>query len=543
MGFSDRLTLGLTLTIGDKQHEIPGSAVKALALDLHSYGFSGAVEFVVIDDADQGGQEDDELIADFVTADLIVVDLSVKTQFPDPETEQAIEPVRVTGLCTARSVEEIPDRAPDRTLIWRRYRVEIADPARVLWSQHFPVELYTQKSLKDVIIAQQNTRIRVTHEWEALAAPAPQVFLHLRPEDEASFYDFLAWYVDRHAGVWIHDYADRSYRLSAARDASATPEELVGDDVASLRVVYPEVARYQRSVVNTFAGAAAIKPIANERSLDPIRQDYLVRFPIAQHLDDRVALEKSRLVVRSRELEIVFARWPRVTFGPGSLIKFLSENLFAPAALQLTGAFRVFHHRLEARARDPHPEVDRDLSSTSYEIELSARLEQQDETYPRLPSYVQPTYPGHVEGKVVSEQGADADLTYQFYTDEDTSLDHYKISIPVWSDQVITAPYHPGHGSGKVYVPLYKGARVLLEMHLFHAAVARVLDWREGVRLAQDAQGEQIFWGKRATAGTMVNHRYDDDKPVFRIARAHDKDKATIEIKEGVLTLQVKEDT
>jgi hypothetical protein len=78
-------------------------------------------------------------------------------------------------------------------------------------------------------------------------------------------------------------------------------------------------------------------------------------------------------------------------------------------------------------------------------------------------------------------------------------------------------------------------------VHLLHASVHRLLDWREGVRLAQGAQGEQIFWGKKATAGTLVSHAYEDDKPVYKIARTHDKDRATIEIKEGVLTIQVKE--
>lgn len=540
--FSDRLTVSLALVFPGHQHDVPGSAVKLLQLDLHGYGFEGALEFVVIDDADQGGQEEDTLLADFVKDDPIEVRLSIRTQFPDPETQRSIEPVGLTALVTARSVEEISDRTQDRTITWRRYRIEIADPARVLWSQHFPCALFTKKSMKDAILAQATSRIPLTFDGEELEKQVPLIFLHLQPDDEASFYDFLAHYLDRHAGVLTYDYAGRSYKIAAARDAAGTPEELFGDDVASLRVVFPELPRHARNVVNTFAPSAATKAVTTDLALDPIRQDYLVRLPIAQRLDDRTALEKRRLVVPKSELAVSFRRWPTVTFVPGALLKFYHADLWPSDALQIAASWRVFHHRIEARARDPQPEVDRGLPSTSFEIEVSARLEQAEETRARLPPYVVPTYPGYVEGTVVSEKGADDELTYQFYTDQDTSLDEYEVKVPAFADQIVTAPYDPHQGSGKMYLPLHKGARVLLELEPFHATVCRLLDWRPGVRLSQDAQGEQIFWGKKATAGTLVSHAYDDDKPVYKIARAHEKDKATIEIKEGVLTIQIKED-
>lgn len=543
MSFSDRLEITLTITAGETAHTIPGGHVKLVDLDLTSYGFTGAVEFVVIDDADQGGDSDDELITDFIKQDLIEVSLSVKTQFPDPETDKSIDPVAVTALVTAKSVEEIADRTPDRSILFRRYRVEIADPARALWTQHFPCELYTQKAMKDVLDAHKGAKITTNDStWATFTTQVPMIFLHLQPDDDASFYDFLAWYVDTQAGVLTYDYAKKGYTLAAAKDASGTAEELFGDDVASLRVVFPPVPRHKPNVLNSYTESAATKPIVNAQAVDPIRQDYLLRTPIAQRVDDRVTLETSRLVLRTSELEIAFRRWPTVTFGPGALISFAKGNLWPSDALPLSFTWRVFDHRIVARARDPRPEADLDLSAASFDIEVTARLEQKDDKTSRLPAYVRPTYPGYVEGKVVSEQGEDADLTYQFYTDEDTSLDQYKVKVPLWADQIVTAPYDPHQGSGKMYVPIYKNARVVLALRPFDATIVRLVDWREGVRMAMDAQGEQIFFGKKATAATMVNHAYDDDKPVFKIARTHDKDKATIEIKEGVLTIQVKED-
>jgi hypothetical protein len=143
----------------------------------------------------------------------------------------------------------------------------------------------------------------------------------------------------------------------------------------------------------------------------------------------------------------------------------------------------------------------------------------------------------------VSEQGADTDVTYQIYTDADTSLETYKVTVPLWEDQVITAPFAPHLGSGNVYVPAYKNARVLLAIDLETAQIVELLDWRAGARLGMDVQGEQIFFGKSATSHTSVNHVYDGDAPVLNVARIHDKDTASIQIKEGILLITVKEDS
>ena len=48
--FRDLLAVTLTLTIDGTAHTIAGGSVHELALDLHSYGFSGSLAFVVQDD-------------------------------------------------------------------------------------------------------------------------------------------------------------------------------------------------------------------------------------------------------------------------------------------------------------------------------------------------------------------------------------------------------------------------------------------------------------------------------------------------------------
>lgn len=540
----ERLAITLSVTAGGTAHTIPGANVKAVELDRLAYGFSGAVEFVMVDEKAYGGDEEDTFILDFVKPDLIEVALTVTAVFESPETADSIEPVSVTGLGVTRTLTEYPDKLhTDRAILWRRYRIEFVDPARLLWGQHYPCELNTEKSPKDVIDAHKGAKITVTYDWDALATQAPLFFLNLLPEHGASFYDFIAWYVDTNNAVLTYDYATPGYELTAAKDASGTPTSLFGDDVERLSVVFPEVPRFARNVLNSYTESFAKSPVANAQAVEGIHQDYLLRTPIAQDVDDRVTLETSRLFVRSSELQVVFRRWPTITFAPGLLVKFVAANLWGADSIAVQQTWRVFEHTLRVRATEQGPDAEHNFTSTDYDIEIGARLEQKDEKYVRLPAYVAPEYPGYLEGKVVSAVGEDDELTYDFATDSDTSLDTYTVKVPLFEDKTVAAPYDPYHGYGKVYVPLYKNARVLLALELRDARVDRLLDWREGVRMAKDAQGEQIFFGKKIGAATMMNHSYDNAQPVFNIARTNDKDKGTIQIKEGALIIQIKEDS
>src|SRR5689334_18071371 len=129
--FQERLSVTLTVTIGGAAHTIPGANVRVVELDLLSYGFTGEVEFLVTDDQAFGGGTTDTLITDFIKPDLIEIELSVAASHSSPETSDAILPIAVKGLGTARSVEERTDaHVEGLTVLWRVYRVAFADPAR-----------------------------------------------------------------------------------------------------------------------------------------------------------------------------------------------------------------------------------------------------------------------------------------------------------------------------------------------------------------------------------------------------------------------------
>ncbi len=542
--FGDYLQITLKLTIDGKEHSIPGANVKRVELDLLSYGFSGAVEFVVADDSARGGKETDKLLADFRKPNLCEVAVTMEAFFPNPEKAKSVDPISAKGIAIRRSLEEprYMDHQ-DRAILWRRYRVEFADAAQVLWGQHHPCALYTTKSIKDVIEEHKGSKITTKYDGASWTTALPLAFLNLAPEYKSSFYDFIMWFTDRNARVFAYDYAKPGYSFREAKDASGTATQLFGDDVARLEVVFPEIPRHKANVLNSYAEAATTTAIESTNAQDSMRHDFLMRSPIAKNADDRVTRETSRLITRLFELDVTFTRWPSITMHPGRLIAFNGKNLWPSNGLQVGITWRVKTVHVRANARDQGPDADHNFTKTTYDIEVRSEFEQKDEAWVQRPAYARPRWPGLVEGKVVSEQGADDELTYQYYTDKDTSLNDYQVKVPLFADQIVKAPYYPHQGSGKMYMPIYKNARVLLELGFLHATIVHLLDWRDAAMMAMDAQGERIFFGKKITTATLMDHSYDDEKPVFLINRTNDKDNQTITISEGSLVIQVKENS
>jgi hypothetical protein len=539
--FHERLAVELTLTIGGVEHVIPGGAVKHVELDLELYGFTGTIELVLQDDVEHGGGFSDELRPGFLSPALAEVRVSLAPVFDQAEAAASPEPLVLSGLVTRRSLAELQYRGADRPILARRYRFSFADPARVLWTQHFPCRLYTQRSLAQVIDEQLGDKITIRHDWAEVDQTRPLLFIHLPVEHGASFYDFMIWYADRRGGFFTYDYAAPGYVLQADRGGQAEPVGLFGDDIEAIELVVPQTPAHSVEVVNTYAESPRTAAIPQDQAATAVRHDRLMRSSIAQDVDDRVALEKLRLIVPKFEAELSFARMPVVRLQPGLLVELAAANRWSARSELVGVTWRVQRLRLRATAGDAPDDHDLQMPSTTYRVELDARLEQEDDLRPQHPPFRRPRYPGHVEGKVVSEKGEAGQKTYQTYRNDETSLDEYMVKVPAWADQQVSAPFIPSQGSGNVYLPSYRDERVLLAIGLEHARIARLLAWRDGATLSMDVKGEQILLGKSETSNTSINHIYEDDKPVFNVARTSASDTGLIQISEGTLTLRVQE--
>lgn len=540
--FEDRLAVSVTLTIAGTEHAFGGGSVPLVDLRLCAHGFEGTVELLVQHDTDHGGGFTDELLDAFLGADLVKAAVEVAVVHHVPETSQSLQPIRVEGLVTHKSMEELLlRRSLDQPILVRRYRLALADPARVLWTQHYPCQLYTATTPQAVIDEHTGEHITFTYDFGEVSETKAQWFLHLPPERGASFYDFVAWWTDARGGVLRYDYGNQQYALTALEDASGQAQALFGDDVATARIVIPPAPRYSVVVADSYGDGPRSETIDQDQAVAGVRHDRPMRSPISQDVDDEVTLQRTRLRLPKYEAELSFARVPTVDVVPGTLLTLAAANRWSDDSALVTPTWRVRELRLRAEASAGALDRDHQETSTAYAVTMRARLSQSDDPRTELPPHRAPWYPAYVEGKVVSEKGEDGEKTYQTYRNETTSLDEYTVKVPLYADQKITAPFEPAQGSGNVYVPCYRDERVLLAMELEQSRIERLLAWREGAALSMDVQGEQILLGKSGTSNTSINHVYEDDAPVLNVLRTHDDDTALIRLSEGTLFVQVQE--
>ncbi|MFP2908782.1 hypothetical protein ACLESD_27775, partial [Pyxidicoccus sp. 3LFB2] len=333
--FQDTLAICVTLTAGGTAHAIAPGDVKGFELELHPWGFEGRVDFLVADTTAAGGLESDALKAAFLEPGLLEVELTLGAVHTDAASQPAISPLKVKGLVAERSLVELPAApAPGAPLLYRRYGVRFLDAARLLWGQHHPCALYTQKTLQDVLEANTGGKVSLTCDWQdALGATHAQLFLGLLPEDGASFYDFLVWYVDTRNGVLAYDYTAQSLALSAVKAESGTPVDVLAPDVDTVALAFPEVPRHEVTVLNAVAEGPATTPVANARAVSGIRQDVLVRTALANEVEARVTLETARLKTPGLEVELGWRRFPAEALAPGTLVKLPSADAWSAAGL------------------------------------------------------------------------------------------------------------------------------------------------------------------------------------------------------------------
>ncbi|WPB82037.1 hypothetical protein KYC5002_23355 [Archangium violaceum] len=544
--FDERLTVLLTLTIGGKSHKIVAGSIKRFALDLWSWGLEGEVEFLLTDNQARGGKEKDALLADFLKPDLVEVSLEVKAVLAEASSRPSYTSLKVKGFVSDKTLVEevIPTKGASDVILHRRYGIRFQDSARLLWRQHYPCALYTSKTVQDVLDAHKGDKISLTYDWSAgLGTTHSMLFVGLDPEAQASFYDWVLWYVHGHGGVFTYDYAKQGYKFAGAKDASGTPLELEKDNLAGLEMLFPEIIRHDMTVLNATAESPQTQPVAQKQAVAGIRQDVLLCTSISDEVQARVDLETARLKWRGPEMELVWRSFPEKAFTPGALVKLPPNEAWGAAGVAKDQVLRVreLHLSGEVLEEQGSEEVYNDPDAL-FSFSMSTRLEPKDEPHVDLPAWQPPAYPRYVEGFIVSEQGADKDETWQAYTDSKTSLDGYKVKIPLFADQIIPAPFNPNLLPGHFYFPAYKGERVLVGLDFQRAWIKRFLDWRTGARMPQDGQGVQLLVGKTPENGTAIKHFYTDDKPVLLMQRTSAKDTQKIQLDEGTLLIQVKEE-
>lgn len=532
--FTDRLKLSLTLTIGKDAFTIPGGAVRELSVDAQPWGYEASTTFLVSSE-----QEEDKVFPRFITKDLARATLAMRRVRDDGPDETLV--FTVTGYVTAKRVSEvIGESMQGLPVVLRRYTVWFKDVARAFWTQHHPIELYVDTSPGEVLQAHTVQGMTLTGDWVKLLEKQDVLCLGLRGDGGPSFYDFVAWWVDRNDGVFEYDVAADAYRIADTKTTRSQAIALDPEDVLDLRMQIAEPRRHATHVLNASIDAAvADKEIANVDAASGVRRDVLAHTPLASRFDAKVLVETARVRPGEHGLAVTFKRFPPQLPAPGDAVS-LGDGW--STALYASGATYRAHH-VEVRGKTPEGAGDDDLEDEScvFELDVTVRAELASDPVVRLPPFRCPDYPVVVEGKVVSASGEDLDRTWFSASNEATSAFEYRVDIPLYNKKVV-APFTPNQLTGHFFFPAYKNQRVLVGLDFDRATILGYLDWAANAKLARETQGNAIAFGYNADNGTQLRHQYEEEKPSLRIQRRLGGDQQTVEMSEGRIFFEVKED-
>ena len=538
--FSDALDMALELGIGGEVFKIPGANIKFLRISLRPYGFNARLSFWVSSET-----REDKLFSRFIKHDLIEVTLNVEPHFKPQDIE--IESLALHGFVTGKAVlKELTIEnvhLKDNPVLYRHFRIDFADPARVLWGQHFPCDLLVDGTVKDLIEANKATGVNLKYEWEALDEKFAINTLPVESgEKEAGFYDFIVWYTATHNGVFSYNLKENEYTLSGSKDQTGQPINMSKLEIAEHSIAFPPTIRYNDRLINAFSENQQKKETSRDQAKESLRHDILLRLPIASDFEKAFNLESKKQKIRSHEIHLTHCRFPQITYRPDIFIK-LESSLWSDEIFSHGTEYRVRDIFLQARAVNEEPDADHNMEYSRYNINMRSRLELKDDDALNLPFFKTPSYPIYVEGKIVSEQGNEEEETYQIYEHPQTALDQYRVKIPIFDNKEVVVPFEPLFAPGHFYFPPYKGQRVLVALDFHTARIERFLDWRPEGRLPMDSQGNHLLMGKTASSKTSINHVYVDNQPQLNVKRTSDNDTEKIQLHEGTIILETKEES
>jgi hypothetical protein len=443
---------------------------------------------------------------------------------------------------TKKSVRETTYKdVSDHPVLDRHYEIFFEDAPQVLWKQHFPTELYIGKKMADILRANAMEGISLEMEWDTLEKKQSITCLGLGHDlNEASFYDFLMWYVKSYNGICTYNYETQSLKLSDRKASEKPSISFHPEEIDDLCIHMPETYRKNIRILNAYSESPKKIEVTQDQAVTGTSKDIILRTGIVKDLDIRKSLEASKLRYRQHEIEIGLKQFPLKTFRIGSMVIFESEE-WSDETFYQNKEYRVHEIRLTLNAKSQEVDDNYNAAFAVYDMAMTVQMEYEDNPAATLPNFKTPFYPIRVEGKIVSAAGKPTDKTYQIFSNPKTSQDFYSVFIPLWNSPVMV-PFTPDITTGHFFFPAFTNSRVLLDVYYDRAEITKFLDWGEGTRLPMDSQGNHILFGKSSASETSIKYMYQDNKPQFNIQRVLGTDTELIQMKEGTIILETTED-
>lgn len=518
--------------------------LKDVQVDYHPYGFEARVQFVTFDDK--------EMHPLFAQEKVMKATLTLKST--DPKTKDA-QLLKLQGIVTERHYQSMGKES--KKGVERVYTVRIKDAAQATWGDHFPIKIFVNKTMKDVLDAEKNPLIAITYDWDVLTEVSPILAYSLEfkrglpPAQQVSFYAFLMWYLYKCNGILEYDFEKNTYKIVGKKTDGGAPIAIPKWISSPPECRLPQLLRAKERTIKHTADNQDPTDVDNPNGFQAVRKDAFddstyTYFPdqLTQKVQSKLLREKPFIQFHLQELA-EYLEMDKLL--PGKFVEFkknaITGETWTDDPLFKGKPYRLVNISFHATINNELMEVER--LKQFYHIHVKVEAEAKEETYVERPNFQPPQFPFFIPGMIFSEAGDKDQTTFNVVKHEKVPLGQYQVKVPLVEDKKkVVVPFTPHILSGQHYFPLCKDQKVMLAVYFQTAYIDRALDWQPLTRLPLDTQANQVVFGSNGIDKYVIEqHEFKDGtNSVFTIKQSSSADQTqTIQIQEKELTITVAE--
>ncbi len=511
--FECDLDLTLSLDAEGTKTEIVSGSIEKIALDLHSYGFNGSLQL-----SSFGNEELDGV---FNSTKVTKIVLSFKPTDPLLGAAPIFE---LKGIVIGKLVRRVDAIGENKPQSIRLYEIAFFDAAQAIWSEHFPINIYVDESMKNILDEHKNSDISIKYNFSPLEVKHPITAFSLGYQDalpqaqQVSFYSFLLWYLQKEGGMLVYDYKANSYSILGQKEAAGDPYKIHEWWAAPPLAVFPKPKRHNKKIIQHSSDTQDGATKTNEDAFKLIRRDDI-------HTDNyRAFPEQAHEIVHSalNSTYPLFELEPTIFVDdfhihrvlPGCLISFDggADETWCNDPMYKGKVFRARSLVFQADRLTLAEIVEKTVQP--YRLYVKNILELKDEKYIETVFFNCPQFPFSIQGKIFSDIGDTPQTTYKISESEQAPQGQYLVTVPLTGgDKKLVVPFTPDMMCGQFYFPFCKGERVLLSLYFHTAKIERIIDWQPFTRLPSGVQGNQIMFSSNSQDKyAFLKHEFEDGK-------------------------------
>lgn len=542
--FSQELSLLLELEAEGNQVEITSGNIEKVSLELHSYGFAGSIQF--------SGLDDEKLAALYNSKKETHVKLTF--QPTDPMDLEGAPLLEIKGIVLKKYFKRIDTKDKVNPYAVRHYEIVLCDNAQATWSEHRPINVYVDESMKDVLEAHKNPKISMKYDFTPLEQKHPIIAFSLASQgaiqEQEHFYSFFNWYLHQEGGICHYDYKTSTYSILGKKPPLSGEAYPIKDYwVTPPTITFQNPPRYSLHTLEHSSDNLDTQKKQEETAFTRVRKDVVAAtnyrtFPEHAHEPIQSAHDPQHPEAEFEAVQLE-SDFHIDKLLPGSYVQFSATHQDETWSDDSFFKGKIFRSRVLFFEADKIGLAEKlEKTTQTYRLYIKTILELEEESFVDRPFFRPPTFPFTIQGKISSDLGDKEQSTYKISENHRASQGQYLVAVPLANNKNVVVPFTPDFMSGQYYFPYCKGERVLLSMYFHTAKIQRVIDWQPLARLPSGVQGNQIVLssnGKDKYA--IIKHEFEEGKnSVITVQQATSETQVqTIQIKDKDLVISVNE--